>query len=97
MFDCKAKFVAPSLCEAWLEPTSPTGRRLQVIYLPTSGPGGHDNSRTMDRRCAMVRCFRTAGICSAAKHASGLPLCACAIAFLMFCVLGLPSQALTKA
>ena len=41
----------------------------------------------------MVRCFRTADICSAARHASGLPLCACAIAFLMFCVLGLPWQA----
>jgi hypothetical protein len=45
----------------------------------------------------MARCFRTAGICSAARRASGLPLSACAIAFLMFCVLGLPLKALRKA
>src|SRR5439155_24628906 len=29
--DCKAKFVAASLRKAWLEPTSPTGRRLQLL------------------------------------------------------------------
>src|SRR5215472_5488403 len=29
--DCKTKFVAASLREAWLEPTSPTGRRLQLF------------------------------------------------------------------
>jgi hypothetical protein len=29
--DCKAKFVAASLREAWLEPISPTGRRLQLL------------------------------------------------------------------
>jgi len=29
--DCKAKFVTASLLEAWLEPTSPTGRRLQLL------------------------------------------------------------------
>jgi len=29
--DCKAKFVAASLREAWLEPTSPSGRRLQLL------------------------------------------------------------------
>src|SRR5713101_5400129 len=29
--DCKAKFVAASLREAWLEPTSPTARRLQLL------------------------------------------------------------------
>src|SRR5215468_7775212 len=38
MPDCKAKFAAASLSEAWLEPTSPMGRPLQVIYLPTSAP-----------------------------------------------------------
>src|SRR5215475_12886843 len=31
MFDCKAKFVAASLCEARLEPTSPSGRGLQLF------------------------------------------------------------------
>ena len=45
----------------------------------------------------MAGCFRTAGICLAARRASDLPLSACAIAFLMFCVLELPWQALTKA
>jgi len=94
MPDCKAKFVAASLGEAWAEPTSSTRRRLQFIYLPTSRPGGHGNSRTTDRRCATARCFRTAGIYSAARHASGLPPSACAIAFLTFCVLGLPLEAL---
>jgi hypothetical protein len=29
--DCKAKFAAASLREAWLEPTSPRGRRLQLF------------------------------------------------------------------
>jgi hypothetical protein len=29
--DCKAKFVAASLDEAWLEPTPPKGRRLQLL------------------------------------------------------------------
>src|ERR1700747_3462726 len=29
--DCKAKFVAASLCGWWLEPTSPTARRLQLL------------------------------------------------------------------
>jgi hypothetical protein len=29
--DCKAKFVAASLREAWLEPTSPIARRLQLL------------------------------------------------------------------
>ena len=51
----------------------------------------------MGRRHAKARCFRTAGIYLVAKRASGLLLSACAIAFLTFCVLGLPWQALTKA
>src|SRR5438046_2843614 len=43
-----------------------------------------------DRRYALrLRC-RIAGIYLAAEHASGSPLCACAIAFSTFCVLGLP-------
>jgi len=43
-----------------------------------------------DKRCAIrLRC-RIAGICLAAGHASGSPLCAYAIAFSTFCVLGLP-------
>src|SRR6476660_10186784 len=38
--DCKAKFVAASLREAWLQPRSSTGRRLQLVTcLPTSRPG----------------------------------------------------------
>jgi hypothetical protein len=31
MLDCKAKIEAASLREAWLEPTLPTGRRLQLF------------------------------------------------------------------
>jgi len=31
MLDCKAKFIAASLPEAWLNPTSPTGQRLQLF------------------------------------------------------------------
>ena len=45
----------------------------------------------------MARCSRIVGIYLTARRASGLPLSSCAIAFLMFCVLGLPWQALTKA
>src|SRR4029450_7857423 len=61
--DCKAKFVAASLREAWLECTSPTGRRLQFSCLPTSTPVARGNSRRMGRRCAMARCSRTVDIC----------------------------------
>src|SRR4029077_14629593 len=43
--DCKAKFVAASLREAWLEPASPLGATATVTCLPTSRPGGHGNSR----------------------------------------------------
>src|SRR5262245_21727053 len=56
MLDCKAKIVAASLRETWLEPTSPTRLRLQFIYLPTSAPADRGNNRTTDRRCAMARC-----------------------------------------
>src|SRR6476660_758846 len=52
---CKAKFVAASLREAWLEPTSRSGRRLQFTCLPTSRPGGRGNSRRMGRRYATAR------------------------------------------
>src|SRR5215469_10960645 len=31
MLDCKAKVVAAALREAWLESTSPTGRRLHLL------------------------------------------------------------------
>src|SRR5438552_14741178 len=68
-----------------------------IICFRASTPVARGNNRTMGRRCVTGRCFRTGDTCSAALHASGLPLCACVIAFWMFCVLGLPWQAAMKA
>src|SRR6266446_6550123 len=60
--DCKAKFVTASLRSvAGAYVTHRT--TATVTCLPTSGPGGHGNSRTMGRRCATARCSRTVGIC----------------------------------
>jgi hypothetical protein len=74
-----------------------TLQRFRLICLRASAPGDCGNNRMMGRRYAMAHCFRIAGTCSAAKRASGLLLFACAIASLMFCVLGLPWAATTKA
>jgi hypothetical protein len=73
------------------------GRRMQLIYPQASAPGARDSNRTRGRQCAREQCSRTGDICSDAQHASGSPLCACAIASWMFCVLGLPWQAVMKA
>jgi hypothetical protein len=67
-----------------------TLQRFRLICLLVSRPVVHGNNRTMDRQCATACCFHTAGICLADRRASGLRLSACAIAFLMFCVSGLP-------
>src|SRR5207249_3873909 len=63
---------------------------LQTISLRVSTLVAHGNNRMTDRRYALrLRC-RIVGIYLAAEHASGSPLCAYAIAFSKFCVLGLP-------
>ena len=70
---------------------------MQLIYPRASTPAARGSNRMTGKQCARERCFHTGGICSDAEHASGWPLCACAIASWMFCVLGLPWQGFTKA
>ena len=70
---------------------------LRIIFLRLLAPAGLCNSRRMDRRCVRERCCRIVDIWPFAAPASDWPLCACAAAFLTFCVLELPWQALTKA
>src|SRR5213594_1905961 len=104
LHQCKTLRTLPAKCKVKMRrpPASAVLRRAgrataTVICLRASTPVARGNNRTMGRRCATGRCFRTGGTCSAAPRASGLPLCACVTAFWMFCVLGLPWQPVMKA
>src|SRR5947207_5274168 len=68
-----------------------------VTSLPPLILAGLYNIRTTDKQCAKQPCCRIAGICSAAMHATGSPLCACASASLTFYVLELPYERIRKA